>query len=134
MSQRNILTVLIEAELSLPVSTADMVFPGRRITLPIVLDDRWNREALQKYMQTTRDKAVYLPSNVQYLANNNGLDSEQEALAKLVQSDWVTLPQYPLGGKVDLGLVGVWRRLLSRVPVPCPGRQLLSGYDLIRST
>ena len=122
MSQQNILTVLIEAELSLPVSTADMVFPGRRITLPIVLDDRWNREALQKYMQTTRDKAVYLPSNVQYLANNNGLGSEQEALAKLVQSDWVTLPRYSLGSKVDLGLVGVWRRLLPRVSIPCPGR------------
>ena len=122
VSQRNILTVLIEAELSLPVSTADMVFPGRRITLPIVLDDRWNREALQKYMQITRDKAVYLPSNVQYLANNNGLGSEQEALAKLVQSDWVTLLRYSLGCKVDLGLVGVWRRLLPRVSIPCPGR------------
>ncbi|VDB91707.1 unnamed protein product [Peniophora sp. CBMAI 1063] len=89
VSQQDILTALIEAEHSLPASTADMVFPGRRITLPIVLDDRWNREALKKYIQSTRDKAVYLPSNIKYLASNNGLDSEQEALAKLSQSDWL---------------------------------------------
>ncbi|KZV63052.1 urea carboxylase [Peniophora sp. CONT] len=89
ISQKDVLSALVEAEDTLPASTADMVFPGRRITLPIVLDDRWNREALEKYMQSTRDNAVYLPSNIQYLANNNGLQSEQEALAKLVQSDWL---------------------------------------------
>lgn len=66
-----------------------MTFPGRRITLPIVLDDRWNREALERYMQSTRDKAVYLPSNIQYLADNNGLENSGDALRKLVQSDWV---------------------------------------------
>lgn len=67
-----------------------MEFPGRRITFPIVLDDRWNRDALQRYMRTTRDKAVYLPSNIEYLARNNGLDGgADEALHKLVVSDWV---------------------------------------------
>ena len=60
-----------------------------RITFPIVLDDSWNREAIHKYMKTTRDKAVYLPSNVEYLARNNGFDSGIDALRKLVDSDWV---------------------------------------------
>lgn len=70
-----------------------MEFPGRRITFPIVLDDKWNREALQRYMRSTRDKAVYLPSNIQYLADNNGLSGgEEEALRLLVSSDWVRKP------------------------------------------
>jgi len=67
-----------------------MKFPSRRITFPIVLDDQWNRAALQRYMQTIRDKAAYLPSNIEYLANNNGLDGgAEQALKLLVASDWV---------------------------------------------
>ena len=43
-------------------------------------------------MRSTRDKAVYLPSNIQYLADNNGLEGgAQEVLQKLVLSDWVSL-------------------------------------------
>lgn len=42
-------------------------------------------------MRTTRDEAVYLPSNVEYLARNNGLEGGMvEALRVLVQSDWVS--------------------------------------------
>ena len=81
--------MLVDVELSLPADIESMEFPGRRITFPIVLDDRWNREALQQYMRTIRDRAVYLPSNIQYLANNNGLESENEALNLLIASDWV---------------------------------------------
>lgn len=66
-----------------------MEFDGRRITFPIVLDDKWNREALERYTSTIRDKAVYLPSNVEYLARNNGLSNAKEALEKLIESDWV---------------------------------------------
>jgi len=68
-----------------------MKFPGRKITFPIVLDDKWNREALDRYMSTTREKAVYLPSNIEYLSRNNGLSGAVEALEKLVASDWVGL-------------------------------------------
>lgn len=89
VTQTEFLNAIIEIEALIPNSICDMMFPGRRLTLPIVLDDRWCREALQRYMQSTRDKAVYLPSNIQYLADNNGLGTPEEALEKLVQSDWV---------------------------------------------
>lgn len=69
-----------------------MEFPGRKITFPIVLDDRWNREALEKYMRSARDKAVYLPSNIEYLARNNGVEGGgEEALRLLVASPWVMI-------------------------------------------
>lgn len=39
---------------------------------------RWTAEALQKYMKSARSEAPYLPSNIQYMANNNGLDSKDD--------------------------------------------------------
>ncbi|KAI0368220.1 urea carboxylase [Pilatotrama ljubarskyi] len=80
ISQASLLAALVDAEASLPASVESLKFPGRKITFPVVLDDRWNREALEKYMRSIRDKAVYLPSNIEYLARNNGLKSAKEAL------------------------------------------------------
>ncbi|KJA16224.1 hypothetical protein HYPSUDRAFT_147969 [Hypholoma sublateritium FD-334 SS-4] len=91
ISQSVILQILIKSENDIPKDMYSMEFPGRRITFPIVLDDKWNKDALQRYMSTTRDRAVYLPSNVEYLAKNNGLSDSNEALQKLVQSDWLVL-------------------------------------------
>jgi hypothetical protein len=46
-------------------------------------------------MRTTRNSAVYLPSNVDYLARNNGLKGGvDEALQKLVDSAWVRAHNY----------------------------------------
>ena len=42
-------------------------------------------------MRTIRDSAVYLPSNIDYLAANNGLRDRDEALQKLVACDWVKI-------------------------------------------
>ena len=92
ISQGDLLAALIEAEASLPSSVESLTFPGRRITFPIVLDDRWNREALERYMRSIRPTATYLPSNIEYLARNNGLDSVNQALERLVGTDWVRRP------------------------------------------
>lgn len=89
-TQKRVLASIIEIEQTLPEAYEDMTFPGRKISFPIVLDDKWNREALQRYMRSTRDRAVYLPSNVEYLANNNGLEGGSDgALKLLVASPWV---------------------------------------------
>ncbi|OJT05231.1 hypothetical protein TRAPUB_3969 [Trametes pubescens] len=91
ISQASLLATLVEAEVALPASVESLEFPGRKITFPVVLDDKWNREALEKYMRSIRDRAVYLPSNIEYLARNNGLKSAQDALKKLVETDWLIL-------------------------------------------
>ena len=88
--QSDLVSILIQIESELPASVDDMVFRGRKLTFPIVLDDRWNAEALERYMRSSRDKAVYLPSNIEYLAKNNGLESVSEALRLLVASPWVS--------------------------------------------
>ncbi|KAI0667169.1 urea carboxylase [Trametes maxima] len=91
IDQATLLDALVAAEASLPASVESLTFPGRRITFPVVLDDRWNREALEKYMRSIRDNAAYLPSNIEYLARNNGLQSAAEALRLLVGTDWLVL-------------------------------------------
>ena len=82
--------MLEEGEASLPDSMDDMVFPGRRIKFPITVNDSWNREALRRYMESIRDKAVYLPSNIRYLGKNNGLTSGSKALSLLTSSPYVS--------------------------------------------
>lgn len=89
ISQAGLLHLLIELIFLVPSDVKKAEFPARRITFPIVLDDSWNKEALVRYMATTRDKAVYLPSNIEYLASNNGLSGPDDALDKLIGSDWL---------------------------------------------
>ena len=81
---------ILSADEMLPDASEDMTFPGRKLTFPIVLDDKWGKEALERYMHSIRDKAVYLPSNIDYLARNNGVEGgAEEALRLLVKSPWV---------------------------------------------
>ena len=38
--------------------------------------ERWTREAMDKYAKSVRPEAAYLPDNVKFLAENNGMDVE----------------------------------------------------------
>jgi urea carboxylase len=104
------LDILVTAQKAVPEDVTGMSFPARRITFPVVLDDRWNREALERYMTTIRKKAVYLPSNIDYLARNNGLSSGTEMLEKMVASDWVRPSLFIRCASINIG-----RRLLSEL-------------------
>lgn len=86
-SRAALLHALMSVASSLPTDGGALTFPGRRITFPMVPDDRWCREALTRYARSVRAEAAYLPSNIEYLARNNGLASGAEALEKLVRTD-----------------------------------------------
>jgi len=149
-----VLAILLEAECLLPDSASDFQFPGRKITFPIVLDDQWSRDALQRYMRTTRDCAIYLPSNIDYLARNNGLDGgPAEALQKLTDSPWLVFgvgfylacpflvpidPRCRLVGQkmnpsrtyTPSGAVGIAGPVAAIYPVVSPGGYQLFGRTL----
>ncbi|KAG1727747.1 allophanate hydrolase subunit 2-domain-containing protein [Suillus paluster] len=154
ISQADVLAVLLNVEHSLPDSASDLLFPGRKITFPIVLDDQWSRDALQRYMRTTRNAAVYLPSNIDYLARNNGLDGGvDEALRKLTDSAWLVFgvgfylacpflvpidPRCRLVGQkmnpsrtyTPSGAVGIAGPVAAIYPVVSPGGYQLFGRTL----
>lgn len=49
--------------------------PSRIFKLPILFDDPLAKAAIDEYMTTLRNSAVYLPDNVEYVAKANGLES-----------------------------------------------------------
>ncbi|KIJ57609.1 hypothetical protein HYDPIDRAFT_104060 [Hydnomerulius pinastri MD-312] len=154
ISQDEVLKLLVEIEISLPDTMTDVEFPGRKITFPIALDDQWSHEALQRYMSTTRSKAVYLPSNIDYLARNNDLEGgATEALQKLVGSSWLVFgvgfylacpflvpidPRCRLVGQkmnpsrtyTPSGAVGIAGPVAAIYPVVSPGGYQLFGRTL----
>lgn len=46
--------------------------PHRVVHLPLAFNERWTNEAVGRYMRSVRSEAPYLPSNVKFIAANNG--------------------------------------------------------------
>ena len=62
---------------TLPIMQAgDVTLPIRVLHLPIAFNDRWTHGAIQKYMRSVRSEGPYLPSNVDFVAANNGLTGQ----------------------------------------------------------
>ncbi|UNI17682.1 Urea carboxylase [Purpureocillium takamizusanense] len=59
---------------------------SRHIRLPMVFDDKVNKDAIERYMATQRPYATYLPDPVEFIARSNGLASKQDILDKLLST------------------------------------------------
>ena len=71
-----------EAEM---VPATEVKLPTRIMHLPLAFDDRWNKEAISRYTRSARAEAPYLPSNIEFIAKNNGLEGDPlEAVRKVV--------------------------------------------------
>ncbi len=46
--------------------------PYRVLHLPLAFNERWTHDAISRYMRSVRSEAPYLPSNVEFIAANNG--------------------------------------------------------------
>lgn len=68
----------------------DVEMPITIHRFPAVPDDPWTREAVEYYMKTARKEAVYLPSNCDYIARNNGLGQSAVSDA-LFNTPWLVL-------------------------------------------
>jgi urea carboxylase len=51
--------------------------PSRRFRLPLTLDSKKQTAALQRYMETQRPYAAYLPDNIDFVSKNNAFTREQ---------------------------------------------------------
>ena len=48
------------------------------LRLPLAFQEQWTKAAIQKYMRSVRPEGPYLPSNIDFVAANNGLSSPQQ--------------------------------------------------------
>jgi urea carboxylase len=93
LPQKTLIEYLQKIEKSLPFHN-DFNLPCRKISLPITLNDQWSNEAIKKYMETIRSKASYLPNNLKFIANNNGISGENdiEQISKiLLEAQWLVI-------------------------------------------
>jgi len=90
ISQSALLAALVEIEHALP-NASQQTIPSRLVHLPIAIDDRWSRAAIEQYAQGIRADAPYVPSNIAFIARANGIalsssSAVTEFAAKLISS------------------------------------------------
>ncbi|KAJ9115549.1 hypothetical protein QFC24_006959 [Naganishia onofrii] len=82
ISQTEMLQQLIRFEESVAANLAPL--PSRIFKFPILLDDPVSKAAVADYAATVRDSAVYLPSNMEYIAKANGVKDGETAAKSFV--------------------------------------------------
>ncbi|KAI4869941.1 AHS2-domain-containing protein [Hypoxylon rubiginosum] len=77
IGQNDIIHTITEAFQQLG-NSEETPLPSRRFLLPIVFDHPSIRDVENRYMTMQRDKSVYVPDNVTYVQQNNGLSSRSD--------------------------------------------------------
>lgn len=120
------LQALCDAESIIEPILPTTKIPNRIVRLPMAFDDDTCRAAVARYMATIRKEAPYLPSNIQYIAANNGLEDEQglvEAVRKVAFS----------ASYMVLGLGDVFLGAPCAVPVDPRHRLVVQKYNPART-
>jgi urea carboxylase len=65
--------------------------PTRIVHLPMAFNDKWNKDAIERYMKSSRDDAPYLPSNVDFVVKNNGLRDQEHLRKQVFDSSYLVL-------------------------------------------
>ncbi|KAK1987217.1 urea carboxylase [Colletotrichum cereale] len=125
----------------------------RELSLPLCVDHPTIKEATERYMESIRRTAAYLPDNVEYLRRNNALETRREVVDSLVKTPWLTVavgffvgtpimfpldPKYVFTGQkynpnrayTPSGSVGLGGSLLAIYPIAAPGGYQLMGRTL----
>ncbi|KAJ9104963.1 hypothetical protein QFC19_003760 [Naganishia cerealis] len=82
IKQSQMLQQLISFEESVGANLEPL--PSRIFKFPILLDDPVSKAAVADYAATVRDSAVYLPSNMEYIAKANGVKDGETAAQSFV--------------------------------------------------
>jgi urea carboxylase len=151
ISQQKLLQTVEKLETSIE-STTEIKIPCREIRLPVVFDHPDIAASSQRYMETNRPTAAYLPDNVEYLRTNNGLSTRRETFETLLKSEYLVVavgflvgtpilfPLEPMSGIVGQkynptrvstpgGTIGMGGSLFAIYPLEAPG-----GYMLFART
>eukprot|EP00892_Ulva_mutabilis_P009832 jgi/Ulvmu1/7220/UM035_0006.1 len=77
------LTLLERAEAGMP-DVSKLQVNSRVLHLPMAFGDSCSKDAMQKYSQSVRPEAAYLPDNVPFVAEINGLDGGAEEVKRIM--------------------------------------------------
>ncbi len=116
-----LLEILAKAEGELP-SVDTMEVPSRIIRMPLSYDDPGIRLTIEKYQQSVRAKAPWLPSNIEFIRRMNGLDTVEQVRETVYSANYLVL-----------GLGDVYLGAPCAVPVDPRHRFVTTKYNPART-
>ncbi|CAM3970395.1 urea carboxylase [Bordetella muralis] len=121
ISQQALIERLLRIEDTLPdVST--LKIPTRVVYLPMAFEDSATLGAVQRYQETVRANAPWLPNNVDFIQRINGLDSREDVRRIVFDASYLIL-----------GLGDVYLGAPCAVPIDPRHRLLTSKYNPART-
>lgn len=121
VSQQQLVAALIEREEILP-DVASMKIRSRVVHLPLAFEDSATLGAVQRYSETVRASAPWLPNNVDFIQRINGLSSREEVREIVYGARYMVL-----------GLGDVYLGAPCAVPVDPRHRLMTSKYNPART-
>ncbi|SMG31843.1 urea carboxylase [Cedecea sp. NFIX57] len=121
ISQSQLLTLLLGIEKQLGDVT-QLKIPSRIVHLPLAFEDSATLAAVERYQQTVREEAPWLPNNVDFIQRTNGLQSRDEVKQILFDASYLVL-----------GLGDVYLGAPCAVPLDPRHRLLSSKYNPART-
>jgi urea carboxylase len=119
--QSNLMHHLMSLEDTLP-SVDDLKIPTRVVHLPLCFEDSATLQAVQRYRETVREEAPWLPSNSEFLRRINGLDTIDQVHKTIQAARYMVL-----------GLGDVYLGAPCAVPIDPRHRLLSSKYNPART-
>lgn len=119
--QSELMRHLLRLEEMLP-DVAQLEIPTRIVHLPLTFEDSATRAAIERYRETVRREAPWLPGNLEFLRRINGLDSLDAARETICAARYMVL-----------GLGDVYLGAPCAVPVDPRHRLLSSKYNPART-
>jgi urea carboxylase len=116
-----LLDILVQAETELP-AVETMEVPTRVLRLPLAFDASSTRAAIEKYRQSVRPTAPWLPSNVEFMRRINGLGSVEEVSETIYKASYLVL-----------GLGDVYLGAPCAVPIDPRHRLVTTKYNPART-
>jgi len=99
-----------------------MEIPSRIIHLPLAFEASSTLQAINKYRQSVRDTAPWLPSNIEFIRRINGLDSQEQVKRNVFEASYLVL-----------GLGDVYLGAPCAVPLDPRHRLLTTKYNPART-
>ena len=121
LSQQQLMAILLELEAGLG-DVSQLKVPSRIVWLPMAFEDSATLGAVERYKETVRPTAPWLPNNVDFIQRINGLQSREEVRDTLFNASYLIL-----------GLGDVYLGAPCAVPVDPRHRLLSSKYNPART-